>query len=185
MKSLLRAAAVLAALVLPMVSHAAFISGDLTGGGNFSGTVTRADAWAASNPVDGTDVNFWTLNGQAGDTISIIVSSSVIEFGVSLYQGLVDEFELLVPGFDNAGSFADNLFVAGTPFFGATGTELLNIVLPASGMYTLAVGGESFDFGSSFAYNMNVSVAPVPLPAAVWLLGSALLGMGVLRRRQA
>ena len=32
-------------------------------------------------------------------------------------------------------------------------------------------------------YALDVSIAPVPLPAAAWLLGGALLGLGLARRR--
>jgi len=59
-------------------------------------------------------------------------------------------------------------------------------VLPTSGVYTIAVGGESgFPMQGIFAYNMDVTIAPVPLPAAFWLLGSALAGLGVFGRRRA
>lgn len=190
MKSLMQSAMVRLAmafvvLTMPVASFAQIVSGDVTGGGDVSGTVTSSNAWVLANPVDGDEVNFWTLTANAGDLLSIVVTSEQIEFGVSVYQGLVEQFDLLVPGFANDASFADNIFVVGTPSFGAAGTSLLNIALPFSGIYTIAVGGEGFSFDPSFAYDMNVSVAPVPLPAAVWLLGSALMGLGVLRRRTA
>lgn len=184
MKKILCIAATLAALALPGLSHSAMVfSGDVTGGGSFSGWVNRANAWVEETPIDGLDVNFWTLTGNAGDTYSFTVTSSTLEFGISLYQGVLEEFDLISPGFDNAGGFANLFFVAGTPEFGATGTELLNIVLPSTGAYVLAVGGEGFGFGDSYAYDLDVAPAPVPLPAAVWLLGSALLGAAGLRRR--
>jgi hypothetical protein len=172
----------LAALALPALAQAELhFSGDITGGGNFTGNVNRANAWIEENPIDGLDVNFWTLTGNAGDTYSIVVTSSTLEFGMSLYQGVLEELDLIVPGFDNSESFASLFFVAGTPDFGATGTQLLDIVLPSTGAYVLAIGGEGFGFDPSYAYNL--SVAAVPLPAAAWLLGSALLGLGVFRRR--
>jgi hypothetical protein len=37
----------------------------------------------------------------------------------------------------------------------------------------------------SFAANGDLSYAPVPVPAAVWLMGSAIAGLGVMRRRKA
>lgn len=183
MKSLARLAIAFVALSLPFASFADFISGDVSGGRNVSGSVTSSNAWVQSNPVDGSEVKFWTLTARAGDLLSIIVTAEQIEFGVSVYQGLVQQMDLLIPGFANDASFGSNVFVAGTPSFGANGTSLLNIALPVSGVYTIAVGGEGFSFAPSFAYNMDVSVAPVPLPAAFWLLGSALMGLGVVRRR--
>jgi hypothetical protein len=184
MSKWMRAIALTAIFALPATSQAAFITGDVTGGGSFTGTVTRSDAWVQSNPIDGMEVNFWTLSGNAGDSVSLFVTSSMIELGVSLYRGMVDELDLIVPGFNNAGDFADNLFVAGTFEFGAIGAELVNIILPENGFYTLAIGGEQPIAGTAFNYNLDVNVtSAVPLPAAVWLLGSALLGLGVMRRR--
>jgi hypothetical protein len=61
----------------------------------------------------------------------------------------------------------------------------LSIVLPTTGAYVLAIGGEGFGFGDSYGYNLDASFAPVPVPAAVWLFGSALMGIAGLRRRRA
>ncbi len=183
MRKIIHTVLALFALSLPGLSHAELVTGDISGGGHFSGTVNRANAWIEETPIDGLDVNFWTLTGNAGDTLSITVTSSVLEFGMSLYRGVLEELDLVVPGFENAGDFASLFFVAGTPDFGAAGTQLLNVILPSTGAYVLAVGGEGFGFGDSYAYDMDVTAAPVPLPAALWLLGSALAGFGALRRR--
>ena len=45
-------------------------------------------------------------------------------------------------------------------------------------------GGSSFN-ASNVGIGVQISASPVPLPGAVWLLGSALAGLGVLRRRRA
>jgi hypothetical protein len=187
MKSLIRSSLLMLVLLLPMTSFAQVLSGDVTGGGTFNGSVTSSDAWIQSNAIDGQQVNFWSFTANAGDVLSILVNSSALEFGVSVYQGLVEAQELspVFGGFSNYGDFGDNLYVAGTnPVTGAIGTSLLDLVLPTSGIYTIAVGGESgFPLEGLFAYSMDVTVAPVPLPAAVWLLGSALVGLGFFRRR--
>ena len=186
MKNIIRAVWLWAVLLLPVASFAQVLSGDVTGGGTVVSSVTSSDAWIQSNPVDGDQVNFWSFTANAGDVLSIVVDSSAIEFGVSVYQGVVEQMELFIPGFSNFGDFGDNLYVAGTnPVTGAIGTSLLNLVLPTSGVYTIAVGGESgFPLAGTFAYTMDVSIAPVPLPAAFWLLGSALAGLGVFGRRR-
>lgn len=186
MKSIVRALCLWAVLLLPVASFAQVLSGDVTGGGTVTGNVTSSDAWIQSNPLDGEQVNFWSFSANAGDVLSIVVNSSAIEFGVSVYQGLVEAQELFIPGFSNYSDFGNNLYVAGTnPVTGAIGTSLLNLVLPSSGVYTIAVGGESgFPLEGLFAYSMAVNVAPVPLPAAFWLLGSALAGMGMFGRRR-
>lgn len=186
MKNIIRAVWLWAVLLLPVASFAQVLSGDVTGGGTVDGSVTSSDAWIQSNALDGDQVNFWSLTANAGDVLSIVVESPAIEFGVSVYEGVVEQMELFIPGFSNYGDFGDNIFVAGTnPVTGALGTSLLNLVLPTSGIYTIAVGGESgFPLEGLFAYSMDVNITPVPLPAAFWLLGSALAGLGVFGRRR-
>lgn len=66
---------------------------------------------------------------------------------------------------------------------GVGGAELLNVLLQA-GTYSLAVGGATAGLTGTFAVQADVSA--VPVPAAVWLFGTALMGMvGLGRRKQA
>jgi hypothetical protein len=76
----------------------------------------------------------------------------------------------------------------------ASGDTVNGLVLP-----TPAAGGSApalafaFNDGSGTGYQTTnqaiglqvTAVAPVPLPAALWLLGSGLLGLGSMRRRKA
>lgn len=168
-------------------AQAALYSGDVTAGGNYLGSTTRNDAWAQENPVSGDEVNFWTFSGIAGQTLSINVTSLTNDFdaAISIYSGqLSSEFQLVFPGFDNDGDFADLQFLGSTSIFGSVGHDasLLNFLLPSTGVYTIAIGGEGFlSFADSYNYNMNVNA--VPVPAAVWLFGSAIAGLIGLRRR--
>lgn len=59
---------------------------------------------------------------------------------------------------------------------GMAGTALLN-----AGDYYIEISGSA---GSTAGYAGNLSVAETPLPAAVWLFGSALAGGGILLRRR-
>ncbi len=181
----------ISALVLGLAmaggAQAALYSGDITAGGDYFGTTTRNDAWAQENPVSGDEVNFWTFSGIAGQTLTINVRSLTNDFdaAISLFSGtLSSEFQLVFPGFDNDGDFADLQFLSSTSVYGTSGYDaLLSYLLPSTGTYTIAVGGEGFlSFADSYNYNMNVSA--VPLPAAVWLFGSALVGLVGLRRRR-
>jgi opacity protein-like surface antigen len=178
-------AAAVCALAVSSASHAALYAGDITTSGNYSGAVTRNDAWVQENPVSGDEVSFWRFSGIAGQRFSVTVTSTLngvdtLDAAISLYSGsLASEFELIVPGFDNDGNFADLTFLGSTPIFGSAGNDafLLDFLLPASGIYTLAVGGESFlNFADSYGYRMQV-VNEVPVPAAVWLFGSGLMGL--------
>lgn len=174
----------LIATAFPLASHATFISGDVTGGGTYSGVVTSSNSWVQSNPTDGSEVNFWTFTAGAGDLFSLIVESAKLEFGASLYFGLVEPLELLVPGFANDASFGDNELIAGTPSWGALGTSLLDIVLPYTGLYTIAVGGEGFGFDPSYAYDMHVNITPVPAPDTAGLFAIGCFALGFMRARR-
>ena len=104
MRHFLGSASLLAALVLAPAAQAAIVSGDVTGGGSFSGQVNSNTAWVQDNPFDGEEVNFWTFSANAGDSISIFVESvtnempQLLDAGISLYFGEVTEMELLYGG---------------------------------------------------------------------------------------
>lgn len=72
------------------------------------------------------------------------------------------------------------------PSQGTTASATLTRFLTA-GNYTLILGGyDGTTAGTNLAYTATISAAPVPIPAAVWLFGSAALGLfGVGRRKAA
>ena len=69
-----------------------------------------------------------------------------------------------------------------------TGESLLNYFLPA-GTYSIAASGEACNDASTacrspnYSATVSLTVHAVPLPAAVWLMGSALGGLSLIRRR--
>ena len=185
MKALISMVAVMTAATFAPAANAGPIYGDVSAGGNFAGLVTSSNAWITSSAIDGDMVNFWTFNAHAGDSLSLFVTSPAIEFGVSLYQGIVDQTELLFAGFNNAGDFGDNLFVDGTnPVTGAIGTSLLDIFFPITGVYTVAVGGEQgLSFDGQFAYNLRADFTRVPEPATLGVMAIGMLALFGMRRR--
>ena len=77
----------------------------------------------------------------------------------------------------------------GSFYFDTTGKALTNMGWDTKGFFFTAAGGSTtltFTSMEADAYGPaldNVSVAPVPLPAAVWLLASGLIGLVGIRRR--
>jgi hypothetical protein len=53
-----------------------------------------------------------------------------------------------------------------------------------NGFYTLIVSAHGGLATDGVAYDVLVTTSPVPVPAAVWLFGSALAGLGVFTRRE-
>jgi hypothetical protein len=70
-----------------------------------------------------------------------------------------------------------------------TGESLLQYYLPA-GTYSIAGGGEACNTGTTpctsgfYSATFSLNVQPVPLPAAFWLMGSALGSLGLLAGRK-
>ncbi len=71
--------------------------------------------------------------------------------------------------------------------FNGSGVEVEEIVdlgpLMAGVTYTITVSGEYLG-GLAAGYDGALKVAPVPLPAAAWLMLTALIGLGVFSRRR-
>ena len=66
---------------------------------------------------------------------------------------------------------------------------LLTVMGLKSGYYLIAAGGSCFDQtctnGGSFKWDITGSASPVPVPGAVWLFGSAIVGLiGVSQRKR-
>lgn len=107
----------------------------------------------------------------------------------------------------DGGAFAIHsldLFLAGCagPFLGCSGSESITGTLAGGGaadltgavgtgdwlnlqVVTFAATGDGFGFGAGTVAQIdNINVSAVPIPAAVWLFGSALAGLGWLRRKR-
>jgi len=84
----------------------------------------------------------------------------------------------------------DSLSVTGTTYLGhasttvSGGTATLTYSNIAAGQYSLFIGGNGSDNTNQF-YTADISVSAVPVPAAAWLMGSAILGLAGMRRKTA
>lgn len=161
--------------------------GELTGSGNYQGSVTSPDAWA--NPTfalnqNSQQVNLWGLNARAGQNLSLAVNGlDGLMGGFSLYYGEITNNDLLFSLFNNSGNTGNANYLTGTTTFGSD-SALSDITLNNSGFYTLVVGGKGFGWNDEYRYNLDVTTASVPETGSLLLLGTGLLGMAVLRRRQ-
>jgi len=181
--------ALLFTLLLSLTTTAnALIAGDVTGGGSYADSVASDNGWIVESAA-GNGVDFWTLNATAGDTIAIDITSS-IDFGISIYSGAVSDD--LGFAFNNDGDFIDPIsfepasYIGGTNgLFGEFGSQLSALLLPATGIYTIAIGGDlGFGgFGGPFNYQMDIDITPVSAPAGILLLLAGLASVMVARKR--
>ena len=186
MKQLLTACAI---LLLAMNANAlpSYYTGEISGSGIYEDTLNSNSAWV-NPPVFGLnssnkDVSLWGYNANAGDELSLDVSS-LGDFigGISIYYGEVSSEDLLFGLFNNSGDFGLVDYIAGTSTFMAD-SSLSDIRLDLSGFYTIIVGGKSaFGWDDNYSYSMNVTA--VPAPGALLLLLTGLLSMVVLRRKK-
>jgi len=146
----------------------------------------------------------------AGDlTIEIKADGNLSDFtpGFTVWQGwgngggdkhsawnFISDFSELAsndPTFDFFGEASQSLYVTGISKLGEAsttvsgGTATLTLSNLASGKYFLFIGGNGTNFGdeTNQTYMANISVSSVPVPAAVWLMGSAMLGLAGIRRK--
>lgn len=116
-------------------------------------------------------------------------------------EGSVDitlDFDLFIESFNNDNGFVSASFEAFDSFGGgdefgidAEGAQLMGMGLAEGLSDSLTLSFEAFGFLSDFPQEesftavttANVGVTVVPVPAAVWLLGSALVGLAGFRRK--
>lgn len=143
------------------------------------------DTSAAGNALT-LDFGNLTLGSSATQGFSIFnaASSSVGLDLTNAGAGANGTFSSGITGlFSNLGSGANNAFTAG---FTATGLGLLSQV------YTLTFGDNTSGAGVGFLSGETLTltlkgtgISAVPVPAAVWLMGSAMAGLFSFRKRKA
>jgi hypothetical protein len=152
--------------------HAATVNGSLTVGGVYDNT--------PSNTITLTSV--WTSGGATGDFIGTVFGSPV---GTGGAMASLDSFSTVNSFFVVEGWTLDLTSLV---------VDVPNTFLNLSGEGVLIGHGFdateaiwSFSAESSTSYSMTVTVAgipAVPVPAAIWLFGSGLIGLvGVARRK--
>ena len=147
-------------------------------GESIRGSVNENDYWSA-NPSRGL---FWSnANGLVGDVFATGTDESGKAEGVRIgrqyprtwsHNGLTTTFGTLV------GEINNNYFVLGTDF---------DIVAPESGILSLFYWDNVADDNAGLvtvSIDNNAAVSNVPVPAAVWLFGSGLIGLISVNRKK-
>lgn len=168
----------------PFGASAAIIyDGSLDDGALYSGSLESESGWSQS---DGSRVDFWSFEGTAGESISLFAGSAITDVAFSLYAGIPDGFSQPF-WFNNAGDW--DLFTLVTMSSTVGDESLMNVILPETGTFTLAVGGEVPAYLSEgdgpWSYDVQLTrAAAVSAPGSVALLSLGLLGLGAMRMRQ-
>jgi len=132
---------------------------------NAAGTVTTSIAVDAGLNSIGTFLLTQNTDLAATDGVGYTQVNFIKDFG----NGAMGIF--------SAGNFAQLL-----PFY-----QLIEGSRSGPGQINALAGSWAFDLngpGNSLRLQYNAATAPVPVPAAAWLLGSALLGMAGISRRK-
>jgi len=117
-------------------------------------------------------INLAPAGSQVYLNIDVYGENAGQQMGVSLFGG-----------WDDGNGMSDLTLISST-LAAVNGHATLSYLLQGTyfGEYTVLIGDASNVGGQ---YKANFSITTVPVPAAVWLLGSALMGLGVIGRRKA
>jgi len=165
---------------------------DTTTGGNAGNFNSAFTLWSTAGYTDPGGVSG---SGHSFSQVSTASASgwltNAAEGGVTGFIGYANSGPT---GWNNANGEAVGAGGGGSFTVGGHNAELVTGVL-APGQYLMALGG-SLACGSFAGNNLascgsltgsgsySLTISQVPIPAAVWLLGSALAGMGVIGRRK-
>ena len=179
MRNIIRILFTACVILLPVAANAALIDGSMTISGNYIATASDSNDLMTVSDITlstvqtagtatadfGTTINFFTADGIGGATADLASFVPINNFFT--YGGWQLDLNTLVVEADSSAGF---LHLSGT-----------GIVSGKSYQNTNATW--SFSAESSTLYSMSVTT--VPVPAAVWLFGSGLIGLfGVARRKE-
>jgi hypothetical protein len=133
--------------------------------------------------------DFYSFTASAGDTVVLDIDCVYAPTLYGCGPSPFGTFDALVVLYDPGGApvFANDDSSLPIDTGSATGGTLdsfLEIVLPVGGLWAIEVDDSAFGpIPAGGEYILNVSLAPVPVPAAVWLFGSALGLLGWMKRK--
>ncbi len=155
---------------------------DLNGGAiaNYAQvTVNRTDGYNATITFDA--LTGWDLGAQLGVEVNSTGFTATPSEGNS-FSGSLDGFGKFNASFKNNSNVDQFIITLVNTSLTAWGSAQSVLTFNGSGMYAAAHIKPEGMSGTGFAAgNGN----PVPLPGAVWLLGSGLIGIVAIRRRKA
>ncbi len=132
---------------------------------------------------DGDSFESWTesvITGSSAQTAGVILSNAEVNTGRVNFLGNIITDNPTIS--DKEYIFSSSIL---TDFINNDTDNLITLILLDTST-TAAIGGTTFHSKESnnASFAPALTVAPVPLPAAVWLLGSGLLGLVTFRRKQ-
>ncbi|MDO4767070.1 MAG: VPLPA-CTERM sorting domain-containing protein [Pseudomonadota bacterium] len=201
-------AAVLSLLLFAGTSFAA-ISVDLPGVGSYSGVMNAGSAqigvgFDASGTLSGaqgrslgvSEELYWQgarfvgnyIGGGAQGPVALLLNQAAKDFTftVGMVNAMAAPERLLITVFDDLGRSEE--FSHSLSAFSMTGGfefyQTFTISSSTLASFRKVLFGPNTDANGWSYGGMSYNAAPVPVPAAVWLLGSGLAGLVLVRRRQ-
>jgi len=167
---------------------------------------TGAGAWMDSGNEGTATKTGWKHQTDIGiisvvEDMLISISASVVNgsvlnnFGMTVFEGMdtnTGSYSHHGPWNTGTVSTNDNPFgTAGVSYLKHDGTvdatNLFTFNAEAGKVYSLYLGGNGVGTWNNNVegYQLDITTSPVPVPAAVWLMGSGILGLAGMRRKKA